>query len=143
MSASSRCLAACRIALTGALFTGALHAAQTVPRVEVFTDRDHPVTHYGVYPQATIYRLDALARAEAHLSEGLPVDEQAALAQAKARLATQPDLNDMLLEAGEGLTRAWLDYGLDRYPAIVFDGRQVIYGITDLAVARRLYEARR
>jgi len=46
------------------------------------------------------------------------------------------------MAAGEGLALAHLQYQLDRYPAIVFDGMAVIYGVTDLAVAKRLYEQR-
>ena len=146
MSASFRRLAAYRISLVGlvgALFTAALNAAPNVPRVEVFTDQGHPITRPDAYPQARIYRIDGLARAEAQLSEGLPADEQAALAQAKARLAAQPNLNDTMLEAGEGLARAYLRYGLNRFPAIVFDAQMVIYGVTDLAQAKRIYEAAR
>ena len=32
-----------------------------------------------------------------------------------------------------------MQYGLDRYPAIVFDSQAVVFGITDLEQALRLY----
>ena len=33
--------------------------------------------------------------------------------------------------AAVGLAKA-MQYGIDRYPAIVFDGKAVVYGLTDL-----------
>ncbi len=33
-----------------------------------------------------------------------------------------------------------MQYGVDRYPAIVFDGKAVVYGVTDVKAATRLYE---
>ncbi|MEA2093693.1 MAG: DUF1525 domain-containing protein [Pseudomonadota bacterium] len=37
-----------------------------------------------------------------------------------------------------GLARA-LQYGIDRYPAIVFDGQLVVYGVTELGQALHQY----
>ena len=113
------------------------------PRVEVFTDHAHPLTHTEAFTQVTVYRIDGLQRAQDELSEGLPTDEDAAARIAGARLAARPDLKDRMMAAGQGLALAHLQYQLDRYPAIVFDGTRVIYGVTDLAAARRLYERRR
>ena len=62
---------------------------------------------------------------------------------ARSRLAARPGIKDEMMAAGQGLALAHLQYQLDRYPAIVFDGTRVIYGVTDLAAARRLYERRR
>jgi integrating conjugative element protein (TIGR03757 family) len=33
-----------------------------------------------------------------------------------------------------------MQYGIDRYPAIVFDGHAVVYGVTDVQAATRIYE---
>ena len=41
--------------------------------------------------------------------------------------------------AAKGLMRA-LQYGINRYPAIVFDGQAVVYGVTDIETAARLYD---
>jgi integrating conjugative element protein (TIGR03757 family) len=41
--------------------------------------------------------------------------------------------------AAFGLAKA-AQYGVDRYPAIVFDGRAVVYGVTDLVDAVERYE---
>ena len=46
----------------------------------------------------------------------------------RARLAQE------LTETVQGLMQA-RRYGLDRYPAVVFDGERVVYGITDLDAA--------
>ena len=48
------------------------------------------------------------------------------------------DLSRQLENAAKGLAKA-LQYGVDRYPAIVFDGETVIYGVTDLDVATSHY----
>ena len=42
--------------------------------------------------------------------------------------------------AAFGLAKA-VQYGVDRYPAIVFEGRAVVYGVTDLVEALNRYEA--
>ena len=39
-----------------------------------------------------------------------------------------------------GLVRA-MQYGIDRFPAIVFDGQAVVYGVTDLQVALAHHES--
>jgi integrating conjugative element protein (TIGR03757 family) len=112
------------------------------PRVEVFTDHDHPVRHAGAFAQVTVYRIDGLVQVQDRLSAGLPADATEAARLAAERLDAEPDLNDQLMQAGQGLALAHLQYRLDRYPAIVLDGEYVIYGVTDLALARRLYEER-
>ena len=121
------------------LFAG---TALADPRVEVFTDHAHPLTHTQAFTELTVYRIDGLAHAQDQLSEGLPADEEAATEIASSRLAAHPDLKDRMMEAGQGLALAHLQYRLDRYPAIVLDGTSVIYGVTDLAVAKRLYGSR-
>ena len=41
--------------------------------------------------------------------------------------------------AAKGLVQA-MQYGIDRYPAIVFDGKAVVYGITDVRAATQRYQ---
>ncbi len=112
------------------------------PRVEVFTDRDHPVTRSEAFTDLKIYRLDGLVLSQKRLSTGLPNNEKQAAKIAGERFEAQRStLAPQMMEAGEGLVKAFLTYKLDRYPAVVFDGKAVIYGVTDLALARRLFEA--
>jgi len=111
------------------------------PAVEIFTDRAHPLTNIEALPGATIYRIDRLVRMQEKLSDSLPADEKEA-----ARIAKQRSMNidrDAVTQAAQGLVLAHLKYQLDRYPAIVFAGQSVIYGVTDLALAKRLYEESR
>ena len=78
----------------------------------------------------TVYDLDAPAREEARFSQGLPADRDAAMDEAKRRLANISEAARERIKASfEGLVKA-LQYGLDRYPAIVFDdGQAVVYGV--------------
>ena len=117
------------------------NSAFAEPRVEVFTDHRRPVAHTDAFVDVTVYRLDGLALAQEQLSEGLPSDPEEASRIAAQRLDAQPSLNEQMMRAGQGLTLTHLQYRLDRYPAIVIDGTTVIYGVTDLAIAYRLYEA--
>ncbi|MEZ5573748.1 MAG: TIGR03757 family integrating conjugative element protein [Halioglobus sp.] len=48
-------------------------------------------------------------------------------------------LSSELENAARGLVQA-MQYGIDRYPAIVFDGEVVVYGVTDVTVATQLYQ---
>ncbi|HHI71492.1 MAG TPA: DUF1525 domain-containing protein [Rhodobacteraceae bacterium] len=105
--------------------------------VEVFTADDLALTRRQAIPQARIYRVDGLRELERVIGE-LPGDPATARRLALARLAAVDQ--QALSDAAEGLVKAALHYRLDRYPAIVFDGRYVIYGVTDLALARRIYE---
>ena len=111
------------------------------PTIEVFTDREHPIIHAEALPGAIIYRIDGLLTMQERLSEGLPADEKAATRIAKKRISTID--KDVVTESAQGLVLAHLKYQLDRYPAIVFAGQAVIYGVTDLALAKRLYDESR
>ena len=99
--------------------------------IEVFLSAQAPVATEvsGLGVPVTVYDLDAPARAEAQFSQGLPADPDAAMAEAKRRLADiSRTEQDRIKSAFAGLLKA-LQYGLDRYPAIVFDeGRAVVYG---------------
>jgi len=115
--------------------------SDNTPVVEVFTDRAHPLIHAEALPGAIIYRIDGLIAMQERLSEGLPADEMAATRIAKQRISTID--KDAVTESAQGLVLAHLKYQLDRYPAIVFAGQAVIYGVTDLALAKRLYDESR
>lgn len=47
---------------------------------------------------------------------------------------------ERMRRAALGLSRA-MQYGVDHYPAIVVDGRAVVYGVTDLEEALSRYRA--
>lgn len=125
------------IVLAGLFCTPA--AARDAPVVmEVFTDAQFPVV--STTSPATIYVLDGIARLQQDLSRDLPKD----LTQAKALVMTRLQPLDShasakLENAATGLLRAH-EYGLDRYPAVVFDGQAIVYGVIDLDVARGHYQ---
>jgi len=83
----------------------------------------------------TVYELDGIERFQASLSRDLPRDPEAAKRSALTRIG-HLDAGQMASErrAAMGLAKA-TQYGLERYPAIVFDGRVVVYGVTRLADA--------
>ena len=115
-----------------------VHAGEgAAPRIEVFVAGD--TLHLEKTAGVTVYRIDAIARLQYELSRELPGDPQTAkdiVLIRVARLDTDQSLH--LEQAARGLARA-MHYGIDRYPAIVFDGQAVVYGITDLEVALGLW----
>jgi integrating conjugative element protein (TIGR03757 family) len=83
--------------------------------------------------------LDGIQQFESVLSRELPTDFKQAKQIALQRLQhLDENLMESLQQAAIGLTKA-MQYGLDRYPAIVFDNQAVVFGITDLEQALRLY----
>ena len=88
-----------------------------------------------------IYAVDGLERFESGLSEGLPADPKPAKVEALRRVQQFDDVRMVQVKnAAIGLAKA-VQYGIDRYPAVVFDGRVVVYGVTDLVEALDRYEA--
>ena len=133
-----------RRSLTLFAFAAVASFAQAESRVEVITGNGFPVIKAEVLAAqgitVEIYDLDAPARLEAELSAGLSADPKQAEIDARAYLA-------LLGEAGlrERVERAYRvqlrarELGLDRYPAVIFDGNVIIYGLTDLLDAMNRY----
>ena len=109
------------------------------PSVEVFTLSTLPVT--GAQG-ATVYYLDAVVLLEQHLSAQLPTDPTQAQALVAQRIAALgPQLEARARAGAEGLARA-AQLGVQRAPAIVFDGKWAVYGVIDVDAARRTFSAR-
>jgi integrating conjugative element protein (TIGR03757 family) len=113
--------------------------------IEVFTTGEQPVVAagHGRLRASTIttFSVDSLERFESGLSEGLPADPEAAKAEALRRIQRLDDARMAPAKnAAFGLAKA-VQYGVDRHPAIVFDGRAVIYGVTDLVEALDRFKA--
>ncbi len=117
-----------------------VHAREgEAPRIEVFMAGDAP--HLEKTAGVTVYRIDAIDRLQAVLSRELPGDPQTARDIVLARFARLDADQGLRLEnAARGLARA-MRYGIDRYPAIIFDGQAVVYGVPDIDVARQLWRA--
>jgi len=122
-----------------------VHAASTSQQallVEVFTTADREVQwELEVETRATqnidiqVYALDGIQRFEAKLSSDLPTDPDQSKQIALQRIQ-QLDEQTMaaVQNAAVGLAKA-MQYDINRYPAIVFDGEAVVYGLTDLSSA--------
>ena len=109
--------------------------------IEIFTTTDQRITaidrfaveHMDIAIQ--IYKLDAIKGLEDTLSEGLSADPDKAKRLVLARLQQlNKGTRSQLEHSATALAKA-VQYGVEKYPAIVFDGELVVYGLTDLSVA--------
>lgn len=112
-------------------------ADEPLAAIEVFTDAMNPVA--GSANTMTLYHIDRIDRFQQALSKDLPSDSEAAKQTVLQRFQRMDrQLSGELENAANGLLKA-MQYGIDRYPAIVFDGRAVVYGITDIQAATQRY----
>ena len=126
------------------LFSAALQAGEPLT-LEVFTAAEFPVSGRDDRrlqgATITVYAVDGLEQFESTLSHNLPADADAAKAEALRRIG---ELNDARMapakDAAVGLAKV-VQYGVDRYPAVVVNGTAVVYGVTDLVDAAARYEA--
>ncbi|MBS1206102.1 MAG: family integrating conjugative element protein [Proteobacteria bacterium] len=101
----------------------------------IYTDSTHPVMgNDGT--DVTIVLLDAPDRLQAQLFGPLPADPAQAEQQARSVISSPAFQQRQQDLAGTyaGLTRAW-SLGVEKYPAVVFDDKWVVYGTTDVGVA--------
>jgi integrating conjugative element protein (TIGR03757 family) len=86
-----------------------------------------------------VYRLDGIQSMERTLSDDLPPDAVAAKQIVLQRLQHMGQRSTaQMRQAAVGLAKV-MQYGIDRVPAIVFDGTVVIYGVTDPDEALQRY----
>lgn len=114
--------------------------------IEVVTTRQRPVT--GLDPVAKqlrtqaikVYYLDDIKRFEDRLSANLPNTPAKAQTIVEARIAEigRQQLEADLRSAYQAVGLS-LHYGLDRYPAIIFDQQCAVLGVTDIARAIQRY----
>lgn len=116
--------------------------------VEVFTTTESPVTGesaFNLQPDSTemefhIYELDGIQRIEAKLSDGLTADpEQSKQVVLRRFQQLHEEDRARMQRAAMGLAKA-MQYGINRYPAIVFDGEVAIYGVSDIGEALHRYQ---
>ena len=106
--------------------------------IEVFAGSINPVANGtdGI----TVYYIDRIDRIQQELSKDLPANPEAAKQTVFRRFQRMDNkLSHELENASNGLVQA-MQYGIDRYPAIVFDGEVVVYGVTDVNAATRIHE---
>jgi len=130
--------------LVASLWLGASALAAEARAVEVFTICDQLVRRGAPLQLGSaairVYKIGGLGRLELALSEDLPSSPNTARARALQRIDGLADAQvASLREATNGLAKA-VQYGIDRYPAIVIDGAVVIYGRTDVGGALQQYQ---
>ena len=116
--------------------------------IEIFTATDSSVAGEAAISQQPdymeselhVYELDGIQRIEAKLSKDLTADpEQAKRVVLQRFQQLHEEDRARMQRAAMGLAKA-MQYGIDRYPAIVFDGEVAIYGVTDISEARHRYQ---
>lgn len=84
--------------------------------------------------------LDGIQRIETKLSDGLTADpEQSKQVVLRRFQQLHEEDRARMQRAAMGLAKA-MQYGINRYPAIVFDGEVAIYGVTDIGEALQRYQ---
>lgn len=112
--------------------------------VLVVTSDKYPVSISGTLknyvPREAILNLDSVSQVEGRLSKGLPANETLATAEFHRRVESigQAQIESSLRDAYQAVGAAMV-YQLDRYPAVIFDERVVVYGLTDLSQALEKY----
>ena len=108
------------------------------PTIEVFIDSSLQIVSGNDHK--TVYLIDRIYKLQEELSIDLPADPESAKSLALQRFQRMDtQLSGELENAAKGLVQA-MQYGIDRYPAIVFDGQAVVYGLTDIPAATQLYQ---
>jgi integrating conjugative element protein (TIGR03757 family) len=110
---------------------------RTAATVEVFSNSAIYLTNIR---DARVYLLDAMEVLDSELSVGLPANERDAQTILRQRLHAlgAAALASRTKSAAEGIVQS-ARYGVDRIPAVVVNGEAVIYGVTDIDVARAIF----
>ncbi len=117
----------------------------TPTSIEIFTTIDQPISAIDTFVEkhpeidVRIHKLDAIKQLEGKLSQGLSADPDKAKRLVLRKLQQLSKATRSQLEhSARSLAKA-VQYGIEKYPAIVFDGELVVYGLTDLSAALMHY----
>jgi integrating conjugative element protein (TIGR03757 family) len=114
-----------------------ISASARAANVWVITDGRHPIK---TTPGVEVIELDAPSAIETGLSVQLPSEPRRAAAIARERLVDGGAmLRARLAAACQGVVDAW-SLGITKIPAVVVDGRYVVYGVPDVNEAVSLIE---
>jgi integrating conjugative element protein (TIGR03757 family) len=117
--------------------------------VEVFTSDQHALIGADTAaPDSNsrqlaivVYKINAIQSIERDLSANLPAEPQQSKQIVLYRIQGLGEQTRSRMQAAAmGLAKA-MQYGIDRYPAIVFDRQVVVYGVTDLKAALGFHQA--
>ncbi|MBD2793874.1 TIGR03757 family integrating conjugative element protein [Xenorhabdus sp. 42] len=105
----------------------------------VYTDRQHPPVN--LTPDSQVVWLDAAEQHQKKIFPQLSTNPQQALLQAQIMLQSPHwrQQEQALISAYREVVEAW-QRGVRQYPAVVFGGRDVVYGTADVAKATALRE---
>ena len=135
------------------LFAGTAFADPRGPNpphlIEVFTSAQYPVVETDAKgsgshlqgPVITDYEIDGIQFVGRDLSLNLPVVPQPSTQIAMQRIQSLDEQTRSRMQASATALAKAMQYGINRYPAIVFDGQAVVYGVTDLQVALAHHES--
>ena len=128
---------------------GRIQAASGVSsHVEVFTSAEYPLVRTVTNAtdskvralDITVYEIDGIQSIENALSHDLPANPEQSKRMALQRIQRlDTQTRSSMQSSAHGLAKA-MQYGIDRYPAIIFDGQAVVYGVTNLQAAIEHYE---
>lgn len=88
-----------------------------------------------------IFNLDRVDEFETELSEGLPPNEAEAREIFLGRVSAvgKRVMEKATIDAYQGVITA-IRFGINRYPAVIFDGEYVVYGVSDMHQALVIYQ---
>lgn len=122
--------------------------AVIAPRsIEIFISGDQPTSrnahfmekHRGI--EIRVHTLDAIRGLEHTLSRDLPSNSDEAKRLVLKRLQRLNNGDRIRLEHSATALAKAVQLGVTKYPAIVFDGKLVVYGLTDLSIALKQYRS--
>ncbi|ECB7874956.1 TIGR03757 family integrating conjugative element protein [Salmonella enterica subsp. enterica serovar Stanley] len=115
-------------------------SAPSFASIAVYTDRHHPPIN--VSADTRVVYLGA-AEQQQNMFGLLAKDPAQAERQAQSVIhaAGWSQQQAALVQAYQGLIQAW-QLGLKKYPAVVFDDRDVVYGTADIALAQSYRQGR-
>ena len=100
----------------------------------VYTDASHPPQN--LTEESSVVWLDGPDRLQDSIFGQLPADPQLAAQQAREIIQSPqwPGQQEHIAQAYRQVVHAW-EIGLHKFPAVVFDDRDVVYGTADVARA--------
>ncbi|KLU16145.1 MULTISPECIES: TIGR03757 family integrating conjugative element protein [Xenorhabdus] len=123
------------------LWVGVLASLSANAKIVIYTDSQHPPVNFS--PDTHIVWLDAAEQHQRQIFAHLSADPQQAAREAQVILQSPQwrEQEHQFINAYRAVVDAWQS-GVRKYPAVVFDDRDVVYGTADVAKANALREQR-
>ena len=105
--------------------------------IALYTDSMHPPVN--ITPDSAVVYLDAPQALTNAMTGALPANPQQAEAMARQMMQSPAwrEKDQQLRKSYLQVMHAW-ELGLEKYPAVVFDDREVVYGTADIAQAQAI-----